>query len=116
MFHQVENSAKIEALIGIAISTLIMTYIVQGLVDPEPVEMPYWAIIVLALLLVTFFALRVWNALRFVIEKDQYRRDKQQEADIFVQQEKLKNEHQLATLDQKCRELELQIEMKKLEG
>ena len=101
--EQIQNSAKIEATIGIGISSIIMSYVLQGAANGT--DMPNWAILVLGLLLLTFFMIRLLAYFRFIVEKEMYLREKKVDADI-----------QLAQLNGNIRKLELQVKLKEMEA
>lgn len=100
---QIQNSAKIEATIGIGITTIITTFVIDAAVNGG--AMPNWAILVLGLLLATFFGIRVLAYFRFVIEREMYMREKKVDAEI-----------QQAQLTAQIRKLETQVRLKELEG
>ena len=100
--QQIENSAKIEATIGIGISTIIMSYVIQSAVTGA--DMPTWAILVLGLLLLTFFMIRLLAYFRFIVEKEMFLREKKIDAEIKDRQ-----------LILQIKKLGLEIELKKAE-
>lgn len=101
--EQIQNSAKIEATIGIGITTIITSYVLQGAANGT--EMPNWAILVLGLLLLTFFAIRLLAYCRFVVEKE-----------MFLREKKINAEIQLNQLNAQVRKLDAEIQLKKLEA
>ena len=101
--EQIQNSAKIEATIGIGISSIIMSYVLQGAANGT--DMPNWAILVLGLLLLTFFMIRLLAYFRFIVEKEMYLREKKVDADI-----------QILQLDRNIKKLELQVKLKEMEA
>jgi hypothetical protein len=100
--EQIQNSVKIEATIGIGITTIITSYVLQGAANGT--DMPNWAILVLGLLLLTFFAVRLLAYFRFIVEKEMYLREKKIDAEI-----------QQNTLTIQIRKLEAEIKLKQAE-
>ncbi|MHC4645067.1 MAG: hypothetical protein ACYTBJ_06180 [Planctomycetota bacterium] len=97
----VNNSTKIEALIGLGISGLITTYIVQGVVNN--VEMPAWAMWMLGLLLLAFFGLRLLDKLKFIVE-----------AWMHLKKEETLHKMSLQKADIELRKLEVKLELAKI--
>lgn len=79
-----------------------MSYVIQSAVTGT--DMPTWAILVLGLLLLTFFAIRLLAYLRFVVEKEMFLREKKLDAEIQDRQLLLQ-----------IKKLEMEIELKKAE-
>jgi len=101
--EQIQNSVKIEATIGIGITTIITSYVLQSAANGT--DMPNWAILVLGLLLVTFFAVRLLAYFRYIVEKELWMREKKVDAEIQAMQ-----------LDRQIRKLEAEIKLKQLEA
>ena len=99
---QIQNSAKIEATIGIGITTIITTFVLDSAVNGG--SMPNWAMLVLAMLLATFFGIRILAYFRFVIEREMFMREKKVDAEI-----------QQTQLNGQIRKLEAQVKLKELE-
>ena len=78
--EQIENSVKIEATIGLGITSIIMSYVIQG--AALGTVMPTWAILVLGVLLLTFFGVRILAYFRYIIEKEMSLRVKRLDAEI----------------------------------
>jgi len=78
--QQIQNSAKIEATIGIGITTIITTFVIDSAVNGG--SMPNWAILVLGMLLATFFGIRVMAYFRFIVEQETAMRNKKVDAEI----------------------------------
>ena len=78
--QQIQNSAKIEATIGIGITTIITTFVLDSAVNNG--TMPNWAILTLGMLLLTFFGIRVMAYFRFIIEQESAIRAKKADAEI----------------------------------
>ncbi|MHA2243076.1 MAG: hypothetical protein ACXACE_15860 [Candidatus Thorarchaeota archaeon] len=97
----VNNSTKIEALIGLGISGLITTYIIQGVVNEA--EMPVWAMWMLGLLLLTFFGLRLLDKLKFIVE-----------AWVHLKKEETLHKMRIQEADIELRKLEVKLELAKL--
>ena len=102
VIHKIEGSVKIEATIGLAITGLIMTFIIDGVL--QGIEMPDNIGWVLLLLFIGFFLLRLANYLKFIIEKFMYLQEQKVQADI-----------QQKTLITRIRKLELEVQLKQLE-
>ena len=85
--EQIENSVKIEATIGLGITSIIMSYVIQG--AAMGTVMPTWAILVLGVLLLTFFGVRILAYFRYIIEKEMSLREKRLEAEIQANQRKI---------------------------
>ena len=100
---QIQNSAKIEATIGIGITTIITTFVIDSAVNGG--SMPNWAMLVLGMLLATFFGIRILAYFRFVIEREMFMREKKADAEI-----------QQAQLNSQIRKLEVQVKLKELGG
>ena len=100
--QQVQNSMKIEATIGIGITTIITTFVLDSAVNGG--AMPNWAILVLGMLLATFFGIRIMAYFRFIIERESFLREKKIDADI-----------QLNRVHAEIRKLEVQLKIKELE-
>ena len=100
--QQIQNSAKIEATIGIGITTIITTFVLDSAVNKG--TMPNWAILVLGLLLLTFFGIRVMAYFRFIIEQESAIRAKKADAEI----ELARVEGQLRLIEVQIRKLELE--------
>jgi hypothetical protein len=102
VIHKIESSAKIEALVGLAITTMIGLLAQKIYAGEEvPVEL-FWG---LALLIVIYFGLQLLFYLRFYIEKIVYFR----EQEVLTQQ-------QLVTLEREITKLGLVKEIKQLEA
>ena len=100
--QQIQNSAKIEATIGIGITTIITTFVLDSAVNNG--SMPNWAILVLGMLLATFFGIRVMAYFRFIIEQESAMRAKKADAEI----EQNRVTHQVKLLETQIRKLELE--------
>jgi hypothetical protein len=100
--QQIQNSAKIEATIGIGITTIITTFVIDGAVNGT--SMPNWAILVLGMLLLTFFGVRVMAYFRFIVEQESAIRMKK--ADAEIEQGKIQSQIQLLTVQVRKLELE----------
>ena len=101
VIHKIENSAKVEAFIGLAITT-IMGLIIEGVVTEGVFDMSL--VILLMIFIAVFFILQLMYYLRFIVEKWMY----------------LKEQEQLTTMktsevEAECRKLDRQIELKRLE-
>ena len=77
---QIQNSAKIEATIGIGITTIITTYVIDSALNGG--TMPSWAMLVLFALLATFFGIRVLGYFRFIVEREMYLKEQKVQAEI----------------------------------
>ena len=97
---QIQNSAKVEAAIGIGITTIITTYVVDNAVNGG--EMPHWAMAVLMMLLLTFIAVRILAYFRFLVEQETALRAKKVDAEI----EQAKVRTQIDLLNAQIRKLE----------
>ena len=79
-----------------------MSYVIQSAVTGA--DMPTWAILVLGLLLLTFFMIRLLAYFRFIVEKEMFLREKKIDAEIKDRQ-----------LILQIKKLGLEIELKKAE-
>lgn len=98
----IESRAKIAALIGLSITSLIAIMsqkIYMGL--SIPIEI-FWA---LALLGGFYFALELLTYVRFYIEKM-----------LFIKEQKTISEIKILEIEVECKRLELQISLKRVEG
>lgn len=102
LIHQIENKTKVEALIGIAIMSLI-TLLGEKIYTGEsiPIEL-FWG---LALLLGAYIALVVLTYVKFYIQKM-----------VFLKEEKTKAEIQQLTLDKEIQKLTIQRDIAVLEA
>jgi len=103
--QQIENSVKIEATIGLGITTIITTFVIGGAVNG--LTMPNWAMLVLFVLLATFFGVRILAYFRFVIEKEMFLREKKIDAEI--QQTKLNGQIKKLEVELAIKELEVTV-------
>ncbi len=102
--QQIQNSAKIEATIGIGITTIITTFVVNGAITGD--AMPNWAIMVLGMLLATFFGIRIMAYFRFIVEQEAAMRAKKVDAEI----EANKVSMQIRLLETQLKKLEAEKE------
>ena len=98
---RIESWAKIAALIGTGITTLIGLMLQKiYLGEPIPVEI-FWGIMSLG---VFYFMLALLSYLRFYLEKI-----------VFLKEQRVQAEIKNREIDIELRKLELQLEIKKLE-
>lgn len=95
LLHQIQNRTKIEALIGLSITTLIglmCQKVYMGLPIPQEI---FWALVILG---VYYFALEVLSYLKFYVEKM-----------IFLKEQETISKIKILEIEVECRKLELQI-------
>lgn len=100
--EQIQNSVKIEATIGLGITTIITTFVIGSAVNGT--DMPSWAILVLFMLLAIFVVVRILAYFRYLIEKEMYLREKRLDAEI-----------QQNSIEAQIRKLGLEIKIKELQ-
>ena len=100
--HQIENRTKVEALIGLAIMSLI-TLLGEKIYTGEevPIEL-FWG---LAVLFAAYVSLMILSYVRFYIEKM-----------IFFKEQEVMANLQLLTLEKEIEKLDLQRKIKVLEA
>ena len=78
----IASTTKIEATIGLGITTIIMTYVLQNTVNGA--TMPNWAMMVLFALLAVFFGIRVLAYFRFIVEREMYFKEQRMVSELKV--------------------------------
>ena len=101
VLHKIENMTKVEAMLGTLIFGLIGILYVQ-ISNGQPIDMN--AVIVLVIMIVLLVVFQLLYFLKFIIEKDQWRKD---------QECMTKNKTQELTSE--IRKLEVQRDIKRLE-
>ena len=102
VIYQIENRTKVEALIGLAIMSLITLLgekIYTG--EPIPIEL-FWG---LAVLFAAYVSLMILSYVRFYIEKM-----------VYLKEQEVMNKIQLFTLDKEIVKLGLVKDIKALEA
>jgi len=102
VIHKIEESAKVAAFIGLAITT-IMGLIIEGVVIDGTFDMGL--VILLLIFLAVFFVMKLVNYLQFIVEKW-----------IYLKEQGLNTTMRTQEIEAECRKLERQIELKKLEA
>lgn len=94
--EQISNFAKVEAAIGLGISTLIMNFVVQSALTGA--DMPLWAMWILLMLFVVFLIVRTLAIVQYIVEKEAYNREQRSQGEL-----KLKElQAQVAKLDKQA--------------
>lgn len=99
--EQVSNFAKVEAAIGLGITTLITNFVVQSALTGA--DMPTWAMWVLLLLVIVFLVVRVLAIVQFIIEKE-----------VYLREQKVQGELKIKELTAQCSKMELEAKMQRL--
>ncbi len=102
VIHQIQSSAKIEAMVGIAITTMI-GLLAQKIYTGEAIPQElFWG---LGLLIVIYFGLQLLFYLKFYIEKM-----------VFLREQEVTTKLQTFTLDKEIIKLGLVKEIKEIEA
>ena len=102
IIHKIESSAKVEAFIGLAITT-IMGLIIQKVVTDGTFDMGL--VTLLLIFLGVFFLLKLVNYLQFIVEKW-----------MFLKEQGLNTTMRTQEIEAECRKLDAMIVLKKMEA